>query len=101
MKKIIFKGRLGPGQAIAVDLIKGSVYDSKSLKNKISKDYKKYSKQIIDLDKKFHISKEKYFYKGDELRRRQFIRWYEYRRFRTHFTSYDRGIKRSCWFNGR
>jgi glutamate synthase (NADPH) large chain len=72
-KKIVFKGRLGPGQAIAVDLIKGQVFDSKSLKNKISKDYKKYNKQIIDLDKKFNITKESYFYKGDELRKRQFL----------------------------
>ena len=71
-KKITFKGRLGPGQAIAVDLDKGQIYDSKS-KNKISKDYKKYNKQIIDLDKKFNISKEKFIYKGDELRRRQFL----------------------------
>ena len=72
-KKIVFKGRLGPGQAIAIDLIKGQVFDSKSLKNKISKDYKKYNKQIIDLDKKFNITKESFFYKGDELRRRQFL----------------------------
>jgi len=72
-KKIVFKGRLGPGQAIAVDLIKGRVFDSKSLKNKISKDYKKYNNQIIDLDKKFNITKEFFFYKGDELRRRQFL----------------------------
>ena len=72
-EKIIFKGRLGPGQAIAVDLEKGQVYDSKSLKNKISKDYKKYNKQIIDLDKKFYISKEKHYYSGDELRRRQYL----------------------------
>tara|TARA_B100000029_G_scaffold515830_1_gene624923 strand:+ start:2329 stop:6828 length:4500 start_codon:yes stop_codon:yes gene_type:complete len=72
-EKIIFKGRLGPGQAIAVDLEKGQVYDSKSLKNKISKDYKKYNKQIIDLDKKFYISKEKFFFKQNELRRRQFL----------------------------
>ena len=56
-EKIIFKGRLGPGQAIAVDLSTGKVYDSKNLKNKISKDYKKYNKQIIDLDKKFEIKK--------------------------------------------
>ena len=60
-EKIIFKGRLGPGQAIAVDLDKGQVYDSKSLKNKISKDYKKYNKQIIDLDKKFSRYKRKIF----------------------------------------
>ena len=59
-EKIIFKGRLGPGQAIAIDLDKGQVYDSKSLKNKISKDYKKYNKQIIDLDKKFEIVKEEF-----------------------------------------
>ena len=71
--KIIFKGRLGPGQAIAVDLDKGQVYDSKSLKNKISKDYKKYNKQILDLDKKFSTTKEIFFYEGDELRRRQFL----------------------------
>jgi len=72
-EKIVFKGRLGPGQAIAVDLESGQVYDSKSLKNRISKDYKKYNKQIIDLDKKFDISKEIFFYEGDELRRRQFL----------------------------
>ena len=45
----------------------------KVLKNKISKDYKKYNKQIIDLDKKFYITKEKFIYSGDELRRRQFL----------------------------
>jgi len=72
-KKIIFKGRLGPGQAIAVDLEKGQIYDSKGLKNQISKDYKKYNKQIIDLDKKISTTKEKFIYKGDELRRRQFL----------------------------
>jgi len=72
-KKIVFKGRLGPGQAIAVDLDKGKIHDSKSLKNQISKDYKKYNKQIIDLDKKFGSTKEKFIYKDDELRRRQFL----------------------------
>ena len=72
-EKIIFNGRLGPGQAIAIDLEDGHIYDSKSLKNKISKDYKKYNKQIIDLDKKFNITKENPTYVGDELRRRQFL----------------------------
>ena len=71
--KIVFKGRLGPGQIIAVNLDKGKVHDSKSIKNYISKDYKKYNKQIIDLDKKFNISKEKFIYSGDELRRRQYL----------------------------
>tara|TARA_B100001123_G_scaffold36726_1_gene37938 strand:+ start:50 stop:3928 length:3879 start_codon:yes stop_codon:yes gene_type:complete len=72
-EKITFKGRLGPGQFIAVDLENGKVYDSKSIKNKISKDYKQYNKQIIDLDKKFDISKEKFIFSSDELRRRQYL----------------------------
>ena len=72
-EKITFKGRLGPGQAIAIDLESGQVFDSKGLKNKISKDYKKYNKQIIDLDKKFEVLKEKFIYKDDELRRRQLL----------------------------
>ena len=72
-KKITFKGRLGPGQAIAIDLDKGQIWDSKSLKNQISKDYKKYNKQIVDLDKKLGATKEKFIYRGDELRSRQFL----------------------------
>ena len=58
--KIVFKGRLGPGQVIAVNLDKGKVYDSKSIKNHISKDYKQYNKQIMDLDKKLPDIVKKY-----------------------------------------
>jgi len=72
-EKIVYKGRLGPGQAIAIDLNNGQVFDSKTLKNKISKDYKKYNKQIIDLDKKLDVKKEKFIFSGDDLRRRQFL----------------------------
>ena len=72
-EKIISKGRLGPGQVIAVDLDKGQIYDTNNIKNKISKDYKKYNKQIIDLDKKFSISKEKFIYSGEQLRQRQYL----------------------------
>ena len=72
-EKISYKGRLGPGQAIAIDLENGQVFDSKNLKNKISKDYKKYNKQIIDLDKKFDSKKEKFIFRADDLRRRQFL----------------------------
>jgi len=71
--KVVSKGRLGPGQIIAVNLDQGKVYDNKSIKNHISKDYKKYNKQIIDLDKKFSISNEKFIYSSDELRRRQYL----------------------------
>ena len=72
-EKVIFKGRLGPGQIIAVDLEKGKFYDNKSIKNLISKDYKKYNKQIIDLDKKFNITNEIFNYSGNDLRRRQYV----------------------------
>ncbi len=71
--KIISKGRLGPGQIIAVDLENGKIYDSKGIKNKISKDYKKYNRQIIDLDKKFSSTKEKFIFSGEQLRNRQFL----------------------------
>ena len=71
--KVVSKGRLGPGQIIAVNLDQGKFFNSKSIKDHISKDYKKYNKQIIDLDKKFSISKEKFIYSGNELRRRQYL----------------------------
>ena len=71
--KVISRGRLGPGQIIAINLDQGKLFNNKSIKDHISKDYKKYNKQIIDLDKKFTISKEKFIYSGDELRRRQYL----------------------------
>ena len=37
--KVFFKGRLGPGQIIAVDLENGKFFNSKSIKDRISKDY--------------------------------------------------------------
>ena len=70
---VVSRGRLGPGQIIAVNLDQGKVFNSKNVKDHISKDYRKYNKQIIDLDKKFSISKEKLIYSGDELRRRQYL----------------------------
>ena len=72
-EKVVSKGRLGPGQIIAINLETGKFFDNRSIKDRISKDYKKYNKQIIDLDKKFSISKEKFIYSGDELRRRQYL----------------------------
>ncbi len=71
--KVISKGRLGPGQIIAINLEQGKVYNNKSIKDYISKDYKKYNKQIVDLDKKFSILKESFIYSGNDLRRRQYL----------------------------
>jgi len=72
-EKIISKGRLGPGQVIGINFEKCQIFDGKSIKNKISKDYKKHNKQIIDLDKKFYTSDEKITYTGEELRKRQYL----------------------------
>ena len=57
IKKIIEKGKLGPGQIIAIDLKKGKLFKDKEIKDFLAKDYKKYNKQIIDLEKKF-LSKD-------------------------------------------
>ena len=52
--KIIEKGKLGPGQIIAIDLKKENLFKDREIKDYLAKDYKKYSKQIIDLEKNFY-----------------------------------------------
>ena len=71
--KIVKKGRLGPGELIAVELKQGKLYQDKEIKDLISKDYKKFNAQIIDLDKKISSDKEFNNFSGDELRRRQYL----------------------------
>ena len=71
--KIIFKGRLGPGEIIGVNLDKGKVFDNNQIKNFLSKEYKHFNNQIINLDKKFPIEKEKNSFSGEELRKRQYV----------------------------
>jgi len=72
-EKIIKKGKLGPGQIIAIDLKLGKLFNDKEIKDYIAKDYKKYNKQIIDLDKKVSAEKEKPEFSIDELKRRQYL----------------------------
>ena len=71
--KIISKGRLGPGQLIAVELKQGKLFKDKEIKDYLSKDYKKFNNQIIDLDSKFQNIKELPTFTGDDLRRRQYL----------------------------
>ena len=71
--KIIEKGKLGPGQIIAIDLKKGKMFKDKAIKDLLAKDYKKYNKQIIDLEKKISKEDEKPNFTGDELRKRQYL----------------------------
>ncbi len=70
-KKIVTKGRLGPGEIIGVRIKKGKVYKNSEIKNYLAKEYKHFNNQIIDLDKKFLIQNEKNSYEGLELKRRQ------------------------------
>ena len=75
-EKIISKGRLGPGQLIAVNLKKGKIYKDKEIKDYLSKDYKKFHKQIIHLDKKITTEKEFTNFLKDDLRKRQYLSGY-------------------------
>ena len=69
--KIISKGRLGPGDILGIRIKKGKVYKNKEIKDYLAKEFKHFNKQIIDLDKKIKINKEKFSYSGSELRKRQ------------------------------
>ena len=70
-RKIVTKGRLGPGEIIGVRIEKGKVYTNSQIKDFLSKEYKHFNNQIIDLDKKFVIEREKNIYKDIDLKRRQ------------------------------
>ena len=72
-EKIIEKGKLGPGQIIAIDLKKGKLFKDKEIKDLLAKDYKNYSKQIIDLEKKISKENENPNFTGEELRKRQYL----------------------------
>jgi len=72
-EKIIEKGKLGPGQIIAIDLKKGKLFKDREIKDYLAKDYKKYSKQIIDLENKISSESEKVNFSGEELKKRQYL----------------------------
>ncbi len=71
-KKILSKGRLGPGEIIGVRIEKGKVFTNDKIKDYLAKEFKHFNSQIVDLDDKLLISNEKNFFSGDELRRRQY-----------------------------
>ena len=75
-ENIIKKGRLGPGELIAVDLKEGKLYQDKEIKDYISKEYKQFNNQIIDLDKKLKVNGEEINFSGNDLRRRQYLSGY-------------------------
>jgi len=71
-KKIISKGRLGPGEIIGVRIEKGKVFSNEKIKDYLAKEFKHFNNQIIDLDEKLPITNEKFSYSGEDLRRRQY-----------------------------
>ena len=70
-KKIISKGRLGPGEIIGIRINKGKVFNNNEIKNYLAKEFKHFNSQIVDLDKKITIDKEKFIFSGADLRKRQ------------------------------
>ena len=72
---ILFKGRVGPGQMISLDLDKGKYYNDSKTKDHLSSNpiYKKFSSNHIELSKTLSEIKEKNNYEGTELRQRQFM----------------------------
>ena len=72
-EKIISKGKLGPGQIIAIDLKKGKLFKDKEIKDYLAKDYKKYNQQIIDLENKISNESESANFTGEELKKRQYL----------------------------
>ena len=67
-KKIVSRGRLGPGEIIGVRIERGKVFTNSEIKNYLAKEYKNFNNQIINLDKKFLIKDEKNEFSGEELR---------------------------------
>ena len=74
-RNILKKGRLGPGEIIAIELKQGKLLDQE-IKDYLSKDYKQFNKQIVDLDKKINSNKEITSFTGNDLRRRQYLSGY-------------------------
>ena len=55
---------MGPGEIIGIRINKGKVFNNNEIKNYLAKEFKHFSNQIIDLDKKIIINKEKKIFSG-------------------------------------
>ena len=75
---ILFKGRVGPGQMISLDLDKGKYYNDSKTKDHLSSNpvYKKFASNHIELSQTLSTIKEKNNFEGTELRQRQFMAGY-------------------------
>ena len=70
---VIEKGRLGPGQMIAVDLHEGRLYHDHELKEQLSsrKPYVEWAKNVVELDSLIDSASEPVAFARDELKLRQ------------------------------
>ena len=73
-ENVIYRGRVGPGQMIAVNLDEGTYYNDKKIKDFLSRNpiYKKFSQNLIEISKKFNNLQEFNSFEGDKLRQKQF-----------------------------
>ena len=72
---IQYRGRVGPGQMISLDLDKGKYFNDKKTKDHLASNpiYKEFATNHIELTKSFKTLKEKNIYEGQELRQRQYL----------------------------
>jgi glutamate synthase (NADPH/NADH) large chain len=71
--RVIRKGRVGPGQMIALDLEEGRFYEDRQIKNKLADEYpyQEWIKRIVELEPIIGPGPEPRMFAKDELRRRQ------------------------------
>ncbi len=71
--KIVRKGRVGPGQMIALDLEEGRFYEDREIKDKLAGEYpyQEWTKKIVELDPIIGPGSEPRVFGKDTLRRRQ------------------------------
>jgi len=72
--EVVEKGRLGPGQLIAIDLQEAKLYHDREIKDALAatQDYQSWIKNIVPLDAVLADAEESVLYDRDELRRRQY-----------------------------
>ncbi|MDE1939129.1 MAG: glutamate synthase large subunit [Alphaproteobacteria bacterium] len=71
--RIVRKGRVGPGQMIAIDLAEGKFYEDRAIKDRLAGEYpyQEWTKKMVDLDAIIGPGPEPLLFDKDELRRRQ------------------------------
>ena len=77
-EEIIFKGKLGPGDIIGVNLKEGKLYENFDLKDKLANEYpyNEWVKKIIRIDKKITSKKESKLFESQNLRQRKIAAGY-------------------------